>query len=118
MTLRESTKHKDVIKEGNNLIAVFLEWKIEKLPASLGGNDGWFCDGAYMCELGLEMFNTSWDLLIPVIDEITSMKEYFEYKDYSTGVFSEGGIHINTKHIIETWKDVVNFLKWYNKRKE
>ena len=80
------------IIEGNKLIAEFL--KIEEAK-----------------------FHSSWDWLIPVVEKITSMDIYIKYKDYSCGQFNDGGIYINTKSIENTFSDVVEFIKWYNKNK-
>ena len=61
-------------------------------------------------------YNSSWDWLIPVIDKITDMDIYFEYKDKTSGQFGRDEM-INTKYILRTWENVVEFLEWYNKNK-
>lgn len=59
-------------------------------------------------------YHDSWDWLIPVIDKIYSMNEYSSFKKYTCSMLDEGGIFINTKFITETYKQVVDFIKWYN----
>lgn len=63
-------------------------------------------------------FHSSWGWLIPVIGKIYSLNEYTKYKDYTSNIVCEGGIYINTKFIEVTFRDVVDFIKWYNKNKE
>ena len=100
---------KEII-EGNELIAIFMGAKYNK-------TSGWefsVFGGPYShCNNKLK-FNLSWDWLIPVIDKITSMDGYIEFKASTSSMVSEGGIYINTKFIENTWKDVVEFIKWYN----
>lgn len=62
-------------------------------------------------------YHSSWDWIIPVIDEITSKDEYFTYKDETASILAEGGFYINTKFITETYNQVVEFVKWFNKNK-
>jgi hypothetical protein len=59
-------------------------------------------------------YHKSWDWLIPVIDKITSMEEYIEYKNNTSNIISDGGIFINTRFINDTYNDVINFINWYN----
>lgn len=61
-------------------------------------------------------YHKSWDWLMPVIDKITSMNEYLEFKDYNCSMFDDGGIFINTRFIENTWQDVVEFIKWLNNK--
>ena len=62
-------------------------------------------------------YHSDWNCLIPIIDKITSMDEYFKFKDYTSSMISEGGIYINTRFIENTWSDVVDFIIWYNGNK-
>ena len=64
------------------------------------------------------MFDSDWNWLIPVVEKITSDDLYLKYKNETSNIVSEGGIYINTKFIINTFEDVVDFIKWYNKNKE
>lgn len=57
-------------------------------------------------------YHSSWDWLIPVIDKIHSSDDYIKYKD-SLGQFS-CGVYINTKFINVTYKNAVDYIKWYN----
>ena len=63
-------------------------------------------------------FHSSWDWLIPVINKIYDLSEYYTYKDETQTFYSEGGIEINTKYIEETYKDVVEFIEWFNSNKK
>lgn len=60
-------------------------------------------------------YHSSWDWLIPVIDRITSMNEYYKYIDAVSGQF-ETKIEINTRFIERTHEDVIDFITWYNKQ--
>lgn len=107
--------------ESNKLIAEFMGWgtkqsfvlipyefsneQIRLLPKE---NDKYCVD---ISDLG---FHYDWNWLIPVVDKITDLPEYQEYKDYNSSIISEGGIYINTKYIEETYNDVVEFIMWYN----
>ena len=61
-------------------------------------------------------YHSSWDWLIPVIDEIRSSNYYLDYYLSDLGQFNDG-IHINTKFISVTFESVVEYLKWYNSKK-
>lgn len=63
-------------------------------------------------------FRSSWDWLIPVIDKITSLDIYQKYKDEKSSMLTNGEIFINTKYIENTYEQVVDFVKWYNKTTE
>ena len=63
-------------------------------------------------------YHISWDWLIPVINKIYDLSEYYIYKYETQTFYSEGGIEINTKYIEETYKDVVEFIKWFNSNKK
>lgn len=108
------------IIEGNKLIAEFMYPKAKEEYAS-GEID--ITDGIYkksiliFGNIDLMKYNSSWDWLIPVINKITAMSEYFKYKDYTSSMVSEGGIYINTKFIENTWGEVVEFIKYYNENK-
>ena len=63
-------------------------------------------------------YHISWDWLIPVINKIYDLNEYYIYKYETQTFYSEGGIEINTKYIEETYKDVVEFIEWFNSNKK
>ena len=95
------------IVEGNKLIAEFMSdfillTKDEAIVVR---------DRKTLC------FHSSWDWLMPVIDKIRSMNEYSGFVDHTSSIVDEGGVYINTKFIENTWKDVVEFIKWYNVNK-
>jgi len=96
------------IHKNNGLIADFMDAKYNERV------DLVFIDGLPMVPLDELAFHLSWDWLIPVIDKITSMDEYSDFKDYTSSMVSKGEIDINTRFIENTWNDVVDFIKWYN----
>lgn len=59
-------------------------------------------------------YHKSWDWLIPVIDKITSDDSYKMFKDHTSSIVDDGEIYINTRFIENTYKDVVDFINWYN----
>ena len=96
------------MKEQNKLIAEFMGL--------------WYTEENYLYNPQFEkafkddelLYNISWDWLIPVIDKIYSSDYYIKYKE-SLGQFGEG-IFINTKFIISTYNDVIEFINWYNQQ--
>lgn len=63
-------------------------------------------------------YHKSWDWLIPVIDKVYSLKEYYVYCDKTSSQFNEGGIYINTRNISVTYEQVVGFIQWYNENQK
>lgn len=110
------------IKDNNRLIAQFLKWRLYEGYSYITPFFQTYMTVAH----GMEQtpvhrfeelkFHKSWDWLIPVIDKIRSSDEYIAYKNDS-GQF-ENEIHINTKFITTTHKDVIEYIQWYNKNKE
>jgi hypothetical protein len=105
------------ILEGNRLIAEFMEWE----KTSTGG---FICPEKY-CHLDYESyyrgvyselkFNSSWEWIIPVCEkcvcEITDADEEFNlYADIHDAIWAFS--------LEETWKAVLAFIKWYNKKAE
>ena len=60
-------------------------------------------------------FHASWDWLMPVINKIHSLDEFYKYKDNS-GQFERDEI-VNTKYIEVTHSNVCQFIEWYNANK-
>lgn len=90
------------IRNSNKLVALFMNYKsIDNLLDTT--------------EL---KYHISWDWLIPVINKIYDLSEYYIYKYETQTFYSEGGIEINTKYIEETYKDVVEFIEWFNSNKK
>jgi len=96
--------------ENNKLIADFMGIRYEENRSSHESSDYYFED----CELA---YHTSWDWLMPVIDKITSLDEYVEFKNDTSSMVDEGGVYINTRFIENTYNETVEFIKWYNKNK-
>lgn len=67
-------------------------------------------------QLDMMKYHSSWDWLIPVINKIYESDEYYKWKETS-GQF-EKEVFINTKFIKETWKQIVEFINWYNNEKK
>lgn len=108
------------ILEGNILIAEFMGLQTGKHLGYNRWQDDWFdnldvINGQRNEKL---LFDSDWNWLIPVVEKITSDDLYLKYKNETSNIVSEGGIYINTKFIINTFEDVVDFIKWYNKNKE
>ena len=113
------------ITEGNKLIAEFMgfthwidsgEWigycklDVDKYSAYKDGMG----HRPHACLFEDLRFHSSYDWLMPVIDKIRSMNEYSGFVDHTSSIVDEGGVYINTKFIENTWKDVVEFIKWHN----
>ena len=124
------------ILEGNKLIAEWLGYEIDSLAEEdeperyyvydhieciADGVDYWetfdqdWTSWLYPDQM---KFHSDWNWLIPVVKKITSDDLYLKYKNETSNIVSEGGIYINTKFIINTFEDVVDFIKWYNENKE
>ena len=106
---------KEVI-EGNKLIAEFI-------TIGVNTETGWLHFRHPEIEAApfnyeYYRFEESWDWLIPVINKIYDLSEYYIYKYETQTFYSEGGIEINTKYIEETYKDVIEFIEWFNSNKK
>lgn len=106
---------KEVI-EGNKLIAEFI-------TIGVNTETGWLHFRhpeieAAPSDYEYYRFEESWDWLIPVINKIYDLSEYYIYKYETQTFYSEGGIEINTKYIEETYKDVVEFIERFNYNKK
>jgi len=110
--------------ENNKLIADFMNVQ----PIQYDEHYQW-SDGVFFSVSGLEKdkvlqhiykyvkYASSWDWLMPVIDKITSLDEYVEFKNDTSSMVDEGGVYINTRFIENTYNETVEFIKWYNKNK-
>ena len=106
---------KEVI-EGNKLIAEFI-------TIGVNTETGWLHFRhpeieAAPSDYEYYRFEESWDWLIPVINKIYDLSEYYIYKYETQTFFSDGSIEINTRYIEETYKDVVEFIEWFNFNKK
>lgn len=139
------------ILEGNKLIANFLGWKtfsryhswkcknVIQYDQSLldepyiNENDGYLYEGS-------ELFHSSWDWLMPVVEkiehlyedkhklplfEITSHNCNFalthpmEFKQWIVGCFPESREKVKANSKIEAaWIVAVEFIKWFNKQQK
>jgi hypothetical protein len=112
-----------MIKTNNKLIAEFMGWKTHPKYGKnyLQNNDKNRILPPYYTNINNNgslsdfIYNISWDWLIPVIDKIKSKDCYVEYLNNTSNMISDGGIYINTKFIKNTYNDVIDFIKWYNK---
>lgn len=115
------------IIEGNKLIALFMGGKTSDMNNKIvqGHQNIWLpihgiCNWTTV-DIGngkTLQYHKSWDWLMPVIDKIRSMNEYSGFVDHTSSIVDEGGVYINTKFIENTWKDVVEFIKWYSNEKK
>jgi hypothetical protein len=113
------------IIENNILIALFMGGKWTK--DEYGGgfynpeeflNYEWYknsSDSLIFRNLNNLNYHSSWDWLMPCIDKITDMNEYWKYQE-TGGQFGRDDL-INAKFIERTWENVVEFIKWYNQSK-
>lgn len=102
----------DEILQCNKLIAEFMGIHTTKdgITTNLRHDNGqkaiyhgcWTQNQVWSVFLNSQIYNKSWDWLIPVIDKIKSMNEYPKFKQHTSSMVNEGGIHINTKFIINT----------------
>lgn len=94
--------------ENNKMIAEFLGYKINNAkymvfePSTIVGQ--YSVDRLF--------FNTSWDWLMPVINRITCLGI-----DHNEDLFMKIGNSFNSINIDNTYKHVVNYVKWYNENK-
>jgi len=120
-----------------------MGWKRRKMPVAFAGHDAWFSycgeTGSYASEVGEELFHSSWDWLMPVINKI----EYLDKDKHEEGMYSylvtinrihtyieriqdSGGfkmpfvqmsVGMEGKDKLEcTYKAVVKFIEWHNKQ--
>jgi len=100
--------------ENNKLIAEFMGYEKVLSSYNLPQHE----TNGMQCFLEEELkFHTSWDWLIPVVNKIYSSDDYIKYKREASGIFNEEPVHINTKFIEETYKAVIEFIKWHNENK-
>jgi len=108
-------KQNEII-EGNKVIADFAALKSESgyWLLIVKSDSGWF----NFLEL---KYNESWDWLMPVVEKIESLGYYFMINKW-TSAYTNGAdgdrISITTVEgktkILNTWKAVVEFIKWHN----
>lgn len=105
------------IIEGDEIIAIFQGGR-----KSFDKEDGepFFVfdtpDGRTGCFLSELKYHSSWDWLMPVMAKINNTPEY--YSVYIPRILSDMGIEINPLFIENTWGDIVEFIKWYNRNKK
>lgn len=108
----------DKIIEGNIEITRFMGGYLSDHP-ELNGVKVWHGYDPVEGRLNLPTtltFHSDWNLLMPIVNKITSSDEYYKYREYNSSLLSDGRIHINTKYISDTWEQVVEFVKWYNQQ--
>lgn len=114
-------KESEII-EGNKLIAEFMGGKYDKNTSfPIHPDDIWLPVHGIVNFKTIELgkgkalkYHSSWDWLMPIINKIYESDWYYKWKDTS-GQF-EKEVFINTKFIDETWKQVVEFIKWWNEQ--
>lgn len=111
------TSEKEII-EGDVLIAIYMKFPLksrEEYAKEVGCPEEELIN---MPNSNCPQYSNSWDLLMPVIDEIFSSEEYYRYKRENESQFHDGSIYINPKFILSTWEEVIDFVKWYNLNKK
>ena len=123
--------------EDNKLIAEFMgfeinsgfNYKLVKVKNFLAVGE----DGRYSKEEDLK-FNSSWDWLMPVVEKIKNISINNKFYSFFISIASTGSViiaktklgHPNSNYnnceceydlITNTYKAVVEFIKWYNKQK-
>jgi hypothetical protein len=106
----------DEIRKGKHLIAKYMGGKLVDHP-ELKGVKKWTeyepIEGLLDLDNNLK-FDSSWDTLMPVIDKIESMVEYYQYICETSGQFRKDAL-VNSKYIEVTFEHVIEFIEWYNK---
>lgn len=64
----------------------------------------------------LPNYDSDWNWLMPVVDKIYSMNEYYQYKADTISMFFDGGIELTTD-IESVYDSVVEFIEWFNNNK-
>lgn len=116
---------KKEILEGNKLIAKFMDFEF------LNKND--YAKQVHCPSEELDhmpdcncYYHSSWDWLMPVLIKVVSMKEYYEFRKGYMWPYMEGNLmacfSITQKHDTNLtfeiiYKEVIKFIKWYNKEK-
>lgn len=119
---------KEKIIEGNNLIAVFRGLKYQP-SVEVYDNVNQDVPPYIQKERWIEnsndtitpiydelKYHSSWDWLMPVVEEIENLKEYREDgKDVAVGIWMALKYNHRTLPKIEAvWLAIVTFIKWYN----
>lgn len=101
--------------EENKLIADFMGWKEQTDPTEKNFGSFRTDEGILHKNTNTEplLFHSSWDWLMPVIDSIYNMG-FDEQENNKIGNITHALVDIN---IEDTYKSVLEFIKWYNKRK-
>lgn len=110
----------EVVAESNKLIAEFDEWKF--IPAhvwtfeyvgSIQYEDSWIktIDGISNQIKEVIKYNSSWDLLMPIIKKSKQVELKYEYD------WTVVNMWVANVNIENTWLAVVEFIKWYNLNK-
>ena len=118
--------------ENNKLIAEFMGYKINpsKMIVFDGISGQYFLDRLY--------YNSSWEWLMTVVEEIEQNKKYFkkelqlnitkysvcwqtidnEALILSPNVFHKYGTYAGTEKIQAVYNSVIDFITWYNKNQQ
>lgn len=96
---------------GNRLLAEFMKTKSSIV------NDMYFGADGILYSVENLRYHFSWDWLMPVLDKIYKLEEYWVFVNDRVSPISDGEIAINTGQIMNTYVDVVEFVKWYKQQK-
>lgn len=111
----------DNIQEGNKIIAEFMD--IPKCDRCDDCAQYKFATGAYFSPFDMEYHNR-WDWLMPVVEQIETLVDYVSWVTIYNrfcSISAAEGVKLpdftsreNETKIINTWKTIVAFIKWYN----
>ena len=116
------------ILEGNKIIAEFLGINPQRIVSEMPINkDGNYCNGngdldkygnpCYLVYAPSLQYNSSWDWLMPVVEKIHKMEEYTEEYTSEQVIYAPILQAIPLYGITGVWREVVEFIKWYNQQK-
>lgn len=101
------------ILDGNAKIAAFIGWK----NIGMKSLELWI---RFENDFGLNTdeltFHSSWDWLMPIVVKIEEMPIYNKFIIETGGHFGKDDL-VNHKYIESTWKNIVEFIEWYNQNK-
>lgn len=129
---------KEEIQAGNRLIAEFMGWTSKSYPSHIKspfhGREVWWSAGTtkgFCGYVGEEIFHSSWEMLMPVVEKICRLKIgdgiktiYYAYprtfgmlnpKTSKILVRLNGSFLYEGDTLIEaTYPAIIDFIKWYS----
>lgn len=106
------------IMNRNKLIAEFMGWRPSVVENGINlyylSNDitEEYNHNCKQMDLESMKYHTSWDWLMPVVEKIYQMEEYYIYNRYPSQ-FQNERIELTT-NIKSVYEQVISFIEWYN----